>query len=238
MGQHILPLEAPAILIAHGGAVAHTPANSAESFRLAIRLGADGVSSGLWVTADGVPVVTGSPTIGRGLRRAKIADTLRADLPPHLIGLAELREAVGPDAPIALTVGDPTAAALAVAAARDDGSITRLWLRHDDDSLLERLRNDDDEVRLIWSTRLRRLSEGPERRAATLRDLGIDGIEMHHSDWTGGLTTLFHRFDRLAWAADTQHERSIREVLDAGIDAVLGAHPDRMIDAVRASPPG
>ena len=29
---------------------------------------------------------------------------------------------------------------------------------------------------------------------------------MHHTDWTGGLTTLFHRFDRVAFGWDMQFE--------------------------------
>lgn len=238
VSQRILPLDAPAILIAHGAMGAHPAADMVDAFRLALRLGADGVSSGLWATSDGVPVVGGSPTIGRGIRRRQIADTAASELPSHIVGFDELRAALGPAATLALAVGDRAAVAPALAAARQDGSLSQLWLTHDDDSVLEQIRAADRSVGLIWSTRLRRLSEGPERRAAMLRDRQINGIEMHYSDWTGGLTTLFHRFGRLTWASDTQHERSIREVLAAGIDGVMGPHPDRMVDAVRASPSG
>ena len=38
---------------------------------------------------------------------------------------------------------------------------------------------------------------GPERRAANLAELGIDAINLHHTDWNGGLATLFHRFERV-----------------------------------------
>ena len=65
-------------------------------------------------------------------------------------------------------------------------------------------RGRNDEVRLVDSTRLGRIKEGAERRAATLAAKGIDAVNMHHLDWTGGLTTLFHRFGVLGFAWDAQ----------------------------------
>ena len=52
-----------------------------------------------------------------------------------------------------------------------------------------------------WSTRpgSAGIKEGPERRAALLAEAGVDAINLHQSDWTGGLTTLFHRFRRYAF---------------------------------------
>ena len=67
-------------------------------------------------------------------------------------------------------------------------------------------RGRNDEVRLVDSTRLDRAKEG-ERRAATLAAKGIDAVNMHHLDWTGGLTTLFHRFGVLCFAWDAQARR-------------------------------
>jgi glycerophosphoryl diester phosphodiesterase len=86
-------------------------------------------------------------------------------------------------------------------------------------------------VRLVDSTRLKRVKEGPERRAARLVELGIDAINLHHSDWTGGLTTLFHRFERYAFAWDLQHERLLTGALDMGVDAIYSDWPDRMTTA-------
>jgi glycerophosphoryl diester phosphodiesterase len=89
-----------------------------------------------------------------------------------------------------------------------------------------------DDVRLVDSTRLRRMREGPERRAATLADQGIDAVNLHHTDWTGGLTTLFHRFERMAFGWDAQHERVLLSLLHMGVDAVYSDHVDRMVDAL------
>jgi len=75
--------------------------------------------------------------------------------------------------------------------------------------------------------------EGAERRAAELAASGVDAINLHHSDWSGGLTTLFHRFERLTFGWDAQHERVLRGLLRMGIDGVYSDWVDRMVDALR-----
>ncbi len=62
----------------------------------------------------------------------------------------------------------------------------------------------------------------------------MDAINLHHSDWTGGLTTLFHRFERYTLAWDLQYEAGLRNVLRMGIDGVMSDSVDRMSDAFRA----
>ena len=71
-----------------------------------------------------------------------------------------------------------------------------------------------------------------ERRAARLQELGIDALNMHHSDWSGGLTTLVHRFSVLAFGWDAQFDRNLDDLLRMGIDAVYSDHVDRMVDAL------
>ena len=68
-------------------------------------------------------------------------------------------------------------------------------------------------AKLVDSTRLSRIKEGPERRAATLRENGIDAVNMHHTDWNGGMVALFHRFDRVAFGWDMQEPH----ILQAGL---------------------
>jgi glycerophosphoryl diester phosphodiesterase len=94
------------------------------------------------------------------------------------------------------------------------------------------------DARLVDSTRIRRVREGPERRAAALADAGIDAINLHHSDWTGGLTTLFHRFNVMTFGWDAQFERVLDGLLDIGIDGVYSDHVDRMVDALARSSAG
>jgi len=59
---------------------------------------------------------------------------------------------------------------------------------------------------------------------------------MHHSDWNGGLVTLAHRFERLAFAWDAQFEHTLTDLLRMGADAVYSDWVDRMVDAARGVP--
>lgn len=76
------------------------------------------------------------------------------------------------------------------------------------------------------------MPDGPERRAAELAEAGVDAVNLHHSEWTGGMASLFHRFGVLCFGWDAQHERILDELLDAGLDAVYSDHVDRMVDAL------
>ena len=88
-------LDGPAVLFAHRGARAHAPENTIEAFTLGLRLGATGLESDVWLTADGVAVLDHDGVVGGLLRRKQIADVDRADLPAHMPSLAELYEACG-----------------------------------------------------------------------------------------------------------------------------------------------
>ena len=110
----------------------------------------------------------------------------------------------------------------------------RLWLCHGDWQLVATWRELSPEVRLVDSTRLRHMREGPERRAANLAAAGIDAVNLHHTDWSGGLVALFHRFDLDALGWDAQFGRTIGALLDAGIDGVFSDHVDLLMGAIRA----
>jgi glycerophosphoryl diester phosphodiesterase len=219
----------PPIAFAHRGARAHAPENTLEAFALALRLGATGLESDVWLTADGVPVLDHDGVVGR-LRRRPIAGVARADLPDHIPTLADLFATLGTGFELSLDVKDPAAGAPAVAA--DPTAVERLWLCDDDVDRLVSYRSVSPQVRLVVSTRLSRLKQGPERLAAELRERSIDAVNLHHSDWSGGLTTLFHRFGRLAFGWDSQFDRVLDGLLRMGIDAVYSDHVDRMTDAL------
>ncbi|MDQ1437971.1 MAG: glycerophosphoryl diester phosphodiesterase [Acidimicrobiaceae bacterium] len=224
----------PPIGFAHRGARAHAPENTIESFRLALKLGATGLESDVWVTSDGVPVLDHDGVVGGRLRRRSIADVARADLAAHVPTLEALYAECGTRFELSLDVKDPAAApaVLAVARAAGGDAVRRLWLCHPDWEQVVRWRALDSDVRLVDSTRIRRIKEGPERRAANLAAAGVDAVNMHASDWTLGLTTLFHRFDRLAFAWDAQFARVLASVLAMGVDAVYSDHVDVMMEAL------
>ena len=227
------PLLRPPITFAHRGGRAHAPENTIEAFRLGLKLGATGLESDVWVTADGVPVLDHDGAVRTGLRRRPIGELDRHALPAGMPTLEELYDACGTGFELSLDVKDPRAAGAAVAVARGFGdAVGRLWLCHPRWEQVAEWRPLSAELRLVDSTRLRRIREGPERRAATLAEVGVDAVSLHHSDWTGGLTTLFHRFDRYCFSWDCQHERVLSAVLAAGVDAVYSDHVDRMVTAV------
>jgi glycerophosphoryl diester phosphodiesterase len=232
------PLRDPPIGFAHRGASAHAPENTIEAFTLARRLGATGLESDAWRTADGEVVLDHDGVARVGLRRRPISQVPRSALPTTVPTLGELYEACGTDLEVSLDVRDPTAAEAVVAVARAAGgdALGRLWLCSPDWEVAASWRALDPDVRLVDSTRLRRIKEGPERRAARLAETGVDALNMHWSDWTGGLTTLLHRFERYALAWDAQHPRQLDEVLSYGIDGVFSDHVDRMVDALAARP--
>jgi glycerophosphoryl diester phosphodiesterase len=229
----------PPLAFAHRGARAHARENTIEAFTLALRLGATGLESDVWLTADGEAVLDHDGVVGTRPRRRPIASLARASLPAHVPTLDDLYAACGTDVAVSLDVKDPAAFDRVVAVARAAGghALANLWLCHPRWEQVAEWRRRREDVRLVDSTRLDRIKEGSERRAASLAAAGIDAVNLHQSDWTGGLTTLFHRFGVLAFGWDAQSPRVLAELIDAGIDAVYSDHVDRMVDAVTAAYP-
>ena len=227
----------PPIAFAHRGARAHAPDNTIESFRLGLKLGATGLESDVWLTADGVPVLDHDGVVRSGLRRRAIPDLDRAALPGHIPTLEELFAECGTDFELSLDVKWDEAAGPVVDVARAAGfPLHRLWLCHPRFDVVASWRPVlGDDVRLVDSTRIERIKEGPERRAAAMADKGVDCMNMHHSDWTGGLTAMFHRFERYCFGWDCQFERVMASLLRMGIDGLFSDHVDRLVDAVAAS---
>ena len=224
----------PPIGFAHRGARAHAPENTLGAFELALRLGATGLESDVWLTADGTPVLDHDGFVGSRLHRKRIADMRRSDLPAHIPELAELYASLGTDFELSLDVKDPAAGgpAVAVTLAADPTMASRLWLCDDDLDRMVVWRELSPHVRLVDSTRLARLRQGPERLAARLQAMHIDAVNLHQSDWSGGLTTLFHRFGILAFGWDAQFDRVLDGLLRMGIDGVFGDHVDRRGEAL------
>jgi len=222
----------PPIGFAHRGARAHAPENTLEAFTLARQLGATGLESDVWLTSDGTPVLDHDGVVKVGGRRTPIAKVPRAALPAHLPTLADLYATCGTDFDLSLDIKDPAAGPPTVAVARDAGAEHRLWMCHGELDTLAGWRPLSATVRLVDSTRLRRIKDGPERRAARQADVGVDAVNLHASDWTLGLTTLWHRFERLTLGWDAQQPRVLTSLLAMGIDGVYSDHVDRMVEAL------
>jgi glycerophosphoryl diester phosphodiesterase len=225
----------PPISFAHRGARADAPENTLEAFTLARRLGASGLESDVWMTSDGQAVLDHDGVLRHGLRRRPIGEVARRQLPAHVPTLEDLYATCGTQFELSLDVKDPTAAPAVIAVAQAAGALGRLWLCHPSWRVAASWRALSGNVRLVDSTRLARMADGPERRAAELADAGVDAVNLHHSDWTLGLVTLFHRFSRVAFGWDAQHAHVLARLLGMGIDGVFCDHVDRMVAAVAQS---
>lgn len=203
-----------------------------EAFRLALRLGSTGLESDVWLSADGVPILDHDGVIGGRLRKQAIGRLLRGDLPPHLPTLVELYDEIGASVPLSLDLKDPAVFDVVIESARTAGAEEQLWICHPDLRLLGEWRRSTS-AHLVHSTRLGRLKQGPERHAALLREIGVDAVNFRHGDWSGGLITLYHRFERLTLGWDAQQPREIANLFDAGIDGVFSDHPERLAEALR-----
>lgn len=235
MQQRLPSLRSPPIGFAHRGARAHAPENTIEAFELALRLGATGLESDVWLTADGVAVLDHDGELRKGLFKKPISEFALADLPDHIPTLAELYDRCGNDYELSLDVKGDAAFEAAVDAARVAGAEARLWLCHWDWKLLASWR-ESTSARLVDSTKLGRMKDGPERRAAQLAEAGIDAVNMHHKDWSGGLAALFHRFERYCLGWDAQHSRVIDDLVRMGLDGIFSDHVDRLMPAIDGNP--
>ncbi len=233
--QRLPSLLDPPVAFAHRGARAHAPENTIEAFTLALRLGATGLESDVWLTADGEPVLDHDGVVKVRRRSRPIAELTRSALPSHIPSLREMIDTVGTGYHLSLDLKCEGAGPAVLAAVREAGPDLegRLWLCHPRWESLVELRQATTGAHLVQSTRLERIKEGPERRAATLREHGIDAINLHHTDWTGGLTTLFHRFERFALGWDLQYDHVLRNCLRMGLDGIFSDYVDRMMDAFR-----
>ena len=223
------------------GARAHAPENTLEAFALALRLGATGLESDVWLTADGVPVLDHDGAgADRGAAAGRSRSCRRDELPGHIPTLADLLAVVGTRRRRHLSLD-----------LKDAGAGRR---RHRARSAATRPRHARPPVAVPPDLDLLTAPARPRRRRAAgrldppapapgrARNAGpptsprrrSTRINLHHTDWNGGLVTLFHRFERVAFGWDLQFEHVLRPALRMGLDGVFSDHVDVMVDAYRA----
>jgi glycerophosphoryl diester phosphodiesterase len=216
--------------------MAHAPENTLEAFARALELGASGLESDVWLTADGVAVLDhdGEVTIG-GVRR-RVAELSRAELPRHVPSLRELYELAGREIELALDVNDPAAAPAVVAAARDAGALERLWLCHWNWKTAASWRSLAPGARLVDSTRARHMRTPPALRAVRMAQLGLDAINLPAEDWRPDWIEVFRREGRRTLAWDAHDEATIERLAALGVDGIFGDHVDRLVRVLRRHP--
>ena len=234
--QQLPTLTGSTILFAHRGARAHAPENTMEAFHLAVRLGASGIESDVWVTRDGVAVLDHDGKVPASrLRSRSIRDLLAANLPAHIPHLTDLLALLldRNDLHLSLDIKDDDAFEPTFKAIDDVGGelSPRVWLCHPQRQMLVAHRSSFPDARLVNSVRLNSIREGVEVRCASLANEGIDALNMRIDDWNGGLVTLAHRFSRYAFGWNLQQPHELRSGLRMGLDGVFSDHVDRMVDA-------
>ena len=214
---------------AHRGASADARENTLEAFALALRLGATGLESDVWLTADGAAVLDhdGVTPDGRSFRACR-----RAELPAHVPALAELYTELGRDFELSLDVKDPDAASEAIEVARragaerGSGCVTTAgeWSRP----------GARCPTRCAWSTRPACAHAHPARRAR-----GAHGRARHRR-----AEPALERLERAAradlprapaascWPGTPRTRPSLAAVLALGVDGVFSDHVASMMAAL------
>lgn len=218
------------IRFAHRGGRAHAPENTLDAFVGALAMGADGLESDVWLTADGVPVLDHDGELQDG---RPIAAVERADLPAHVPALVDLYDACGTDFELSLDLKEPEhiggLVAAVVTVARDAGASDRLWLCHHRWRLLAEVRGAASDVRLVDSTYVGYMQGGPAERARRVAAAGLDGVNLHHSEWTADMVATFRAAGLSVLAWDAQEPDAIARMARLGMDGVFGDHVDRLV---------
>lgn len=228
------------ITFAHRGARLTHPENTLPAFRAGLDAGATGLETDAWLAADREVVLTHDASVRRALggrvrvRDATAARLARLDVPR----LADLYAELGADYELSIDLKDDDVGAPTVAVARAAGAAGRAWLCTPHLEALRVLRREAPDVRLVHSTVRRRLPASLERHAADLAELGVDAMNLHHTEWTKGLVALFHRFSVRAFAWDVQEVRHLHAMLEYGIDGLYSDHVERMVATVAEWAPG
>lgn len=220
------------ITFAHRGARLEAPDSSIEAFSLALAAGVAGLETDARLSSDGQVVLSHDAALRRGWRRIRVRSTPAAELAEAGVpSLNDLYSRLGTDFELSVDVKVEGAGAQTAAVARAHGAQARLWLCSPDLDVVTSLRSHTD-VRVVHSTRMESLDLPVERHAAHLAELGVDAMNMHHTEWTGGLVSLFHRFGIRAFAWDCQEVRHLRAMLRIDIDALYCDRPSRMTATV------
>lgn len=224
------------LILGHRGAPYDAPENTLRAFALAMEQGADGVELDVQLSADGVPVVIHDATLerttdGRGEVAAHPVEALRRvrSAGEPVPTLAEAVEwARKADAFLNVEIKAPGAAAASVRAVREGGWMERtLFSSFDADTVAQ-------VGRLAAEARRSLLSETwdaavlAEARRVEARGICL-GVDAATAEALDGLRA--ERLPVVVWTADDP--RRVRELLDAGVEAVITNRPAVAVHAAR-----
>lgn len=217
---------------AHRGARSERRENTLEAFERALELGATGLESDAWLTADGFVVLDHDGVTGPLWRHRAISVQPRAELPGHIPSLADLYERCGTDFELSLDVKDPAALGDIVAVARAACAAERLWLCHHDWRPMAAWRCQAPEVHLVESSNLAWMKEGLAARVSALAAAGIDALNLHRSQWGSEEVREVRAAGLQGFAWDAQTVDQLTAMVDLGVDGLYCDHVDRMMAVI------
>ena len=220
---------------AHRGARSERPENTIPAFERALELGARGLESDAWLTADGVVVLDHDGVLGPPWRRRAMSACPRDELPGHVPSLVQLYETCGTDFELSLDLKDPATLSGVVEAATMFGCASRLWLCHNDWRVMAAWRPLVPEGHLVESSNLAWMKEGLAARVSALSAAGIDALNLHRSQWTDEAVREVHAVGVLAFGWDAQTEQDIAALVEVGVDGLYSDHVGRMVGVIAAA---
>lgn len=228
------PARAP-IAFAHRGARAVRRENTLEAFRHALVLGATGLESDAWITADGQVVLDHDGVTGPPWHRRPVAGQPRDALPAHIPTLEELYQSCGSGFELSLDMKDPAAVAETLRVARSFDAAGRLWLCEPDVERLASWAETAPDAQLVNSTHIDDMPEGFPARLAKLGSSGISVVNLHGSEWTPERVGQAHEAGLLAFGWDAQSDYHIQRLVRMGVDGIYSDHVDRLVRGIAAA---
>lgn len=213
---------------AHRGGRGGERPNSLAAFAVALDLGANGLESDVWLTADGVPVLDHDGRVGRwfSLRRRSLRRLRHAELPAHLPSLAELYQRCGIDFALSLDIRDPAVAPAVVAVARRYGATERLWLVGHRPPVAD------------WAAldpQLHVVAGAAGLDLHRLRAAGGAALNLPYRLWNSSRVAAVHAAGLRAFGWEAHEPARIQALLDLGCDAVYSDDVAALVHAVRAA---
>ncbi len=220
------------IAFAHRGGARGRRENTLAAFASALALGATGLESDAWLTADGQVVLQHDGETGPPWRRRPISAQPRDALPDRVPSLGELYGRCGRHFELSLDIKDRAALPVILGEAEAAGATTTLWLCHDDWRWLAGWRGVSGAARLVQSTRVARIEEGLAARVGSLRDAGIDALNLRRADWTAQGVATVHGAGLRAFAWDAQTRHQVMGLLGLDVDGVYSDHVGILMAAI------
>lgn len=224
------------LVLGHRGSPRRAPENTLLAFRLALEEGADGVELDVQPAADGAPVVIHDPTLERTTDGTGAVAALgwpelsavrsRGEPLPRLEGAAAW--AVESGAWLNVEIKSRGAEAASLAAVEAAGVLDRTFFSSFVPDVVARVREVAPHAVCFLLT-----ERWDDEARGTARRLGVRGVCLHHAAATS--TTLGELrdmgLDAVVWTVD-EPER-LKELLRAGVRAVITNHPARGVAALK-----